>query len=111
MRFFVYLHTQVKPKAESNAIEFSEDRAWFGRMLIVSKSRPDVDLKEVLGTYELSIIPRSMFAQDGTMLHCSQKSDLMRILVDYLPKEDAVTHMCAQINDTIITEHLTDLVN
>ena len=45
------------------------------------------------------------------MLHCSQKSNLMRILVDYLPKVDAVTDICAQINDTIITEHLPDLVN
>ena len=30
--------------------------------------------------YEFSVVPRSMFAADGNMLHCSAKSALMSIL-------------------------------
>ena len=36
--------------------------------------------QECLSNYELLIVPRSLFAADGTMLHCSAKSKLMDIL-------------------------------
>ena len=73
---------KVKTKAAQEAQEFSADRAWFGRMFVVGKSRRDVNLKHVIGKYELSIIPRSMFAQDDSMLHCSCKSALLDVLED-----------------------------
>ncbi|KAK3729253.1 hypothetical protein QZH41_000226 [Actinostola sp. cb2023] len=50
--------------------------------MVVCKSRPDIDIKEAIGQYEFSVVPRSLFAAgDGTMLHCSAKSALMTILV------------------------------
>lgn len=48
---------------------------------MVCKARPEIDTKEAVGEYEFSIVPRSMFSADGTMLHCSSKSTLMNILV------------------------------
>ena len=47
--------------------------------MVICKSRPE-KLKEVVGVYEFSVVPRSMFAADGNMLHCSTKSALMSIL-------------------------------
>ena len=47
---------------------------------MVCKSRPDIDIKEAVGTYEFSVVPRSLFAADGTLLHCYRKSALMDIL-------------------------------
>ena len=44
---------------------------------MVCKSRPEVDIKEAVGLYEFSIVPTSLFAPDGTMVHCSCKSALM----------------------------------
>ena len=35
---------------------------------------------EAIGVYEFALVPRSMFAPDGTMLRCSAKSALMTIL-------------------------------
>ena len=49
-------------------------------MMMVCKSRPEIDIKETVGQYEFSIVPRSLFAADGTMLHCASKSNLMSIL-------------------------------
>ena len=49
-------------------------------MYVVAKSRPEIDLKEAIGQYEFNLVPRSMFAADGSMLHCSSKSVLMNIL-------------------------------
>ena len=48
--------------------------------MMVCKSRPDIDIKEAIGLYEFTVVPRSLFASDGTMMHCSCKSTLMHIL-------------------------------
>lgn len=70
----------VAVKAKGKLVELKEDRSLFARMMMVCKARPDIDLKEAIGKYEFSIVPRSMFAADGTMLHCSTKSSLMDLL-------------------------------
>ena len=72
----------VKTNDENRLIELSVKRALFGRMIIIARSRRDINLQEVIGTYEVSVIPRSLFAADGTMLHCQQKSALADILFD-----------------------------
>ena len=51
--------------------ELQEDRCLFARMMVVCKSRPEFNLQEVIGTYEFSLVPRSLFVADGKMLHCS----------------------------------------
>ena len=56
-----------------------EDRSLFARMMMVCKSRPQIDIKEPVGQYEFSIVPRSLFAA-GTMLHFASKSNLKSIL-------------------------------
>jgi len=48
--------------------------------MMVAKSRPEIDIKEVIGQHEFSVVPRSLFENDGTMFHCSMKSALMSIL-------------------------------
>ena len=73
---------KVKTKHENKLIELSADRALFCRMIIKARFRRDINLQEVIGTYELSVVPRSLFAPDGTMLHCQQKSVLADILFD-----------------------------
>ena len=57
-------------------------------MMVICKSRPE-KLKEAVGVYEFSVVPRSMFAADGNMLHCSTKSALMSIL-EKLPSDRSV---------------------
>ena len=59
-------------------LELKEDRWLFA--IIATNSRPDTHLQECLSNYELSIVPRSLFAAYGTMLHCYVKSKLMYIL-------------------------------
>ena len=48
-------------------------------MMVVCKSRPEINLKEAIGQYEFSVVPRSLFAADGTMRHCSMMSSLITI--------------------------------
>ena len=71
---------KVKLGADNNFVELQEDRNLFARMMVICKSRPEIDIQEAGGTYEFSVVPRSMFAVEGTMLHCLCKSALMNIL-------------------------------
>ena len=48
--------------------------------MMVCKSHPDFDIKEAIGLYEYRVLPRSLSASEGTMMHCSCKSTLMHIL-------------------------------
>ena len=71
---------KAKVRNENNTVDLREDRNLFARMVVVCKSRPDIDIKEAEGIYEFSVVPRSLFAADGTLLHCSRKSALMDLL-------------------------------
>jgi hypothetical protein len=61
-------------------VELQEDSSLFARMMVVCTSRPDINLQEAIGTYKLSIVPRSMYAADGTILRCAMKINHMHIL-------------------------------
>lgn len=54
--------------------------------MLVARGRPDTNIEEAFGRYEFSVVPRSLFASDGSMLHCSAKSILLGIL-ENLPNE------------------------
>ena len=71
---------KVKLSLGQKVMELKEDRSLFARLLLVSKSRPEINLEDAVGRHELSVVPRSMFAADGEMLHCHTKSNLMAIL-------------------------------
>ena len=58
----------IKVKTVERAVELKEDRSLFARLMMVCKSRPDVDIKEAIGLYEFTVVPRSLFASDGTMM-------------------------------------------
>ena len=70
----------VKVSTEEKVIELREDRSLFAWMMMVCERHPDIYIKEKIGLYEFALIPRSLFAPDGSMLHCSSKSALMTIL-------------------------------
>ena len=55
------------------------DRSLFSRLMMVCKGHPGIDIKEAIGLYGFTVVPRSLFAGDKTMMHCSCKSMLMHI--------------------------------
>ena len=70
----------IKVKKVERVVELKEDRSLFVRLMLVCKSRPDIDIKEAIGLYEFTVVPRYLLTSDGTMMHCSCKSTLMHIL-------------------------------
>ena len=71
---------KVRVSLKDKVVELQEDRNLFARLMMVAKSRPEIDIKEAIEQHEFSVVPRSLFANDGTMFHCSMKSALMSIL-------------------------------
>ena len=39
----------------------------------------EIDIQETVGHYEFSLVARSLFAADSSMLHCSYKSAILAI--------------------------------
>ena len=70
----------IKVKVKDEIVELKEDRGLFARMLIVTRSRPDIDLKRCISLYELTVVPRSLFSPDGMLLLCSTKSIILKQL-------------------------------
>ena len=59
---------KVKVTDENYSVELSKDRNLFARMMVACKSRRDIDIKEVVCTYEFSVAPRSLFAANTLVL-------------------------------------------
>ena len=80
---------KTKIVVNKKILELKEDRCLFARLMMVCQSRPEVNLQEAIGTYEFSLIPRSLFAADGEMLHCLTKSTLMTLIEKEAPAVDS----------------------
>ena len=70
----------IKVKLPSKVVELKQNRSLFARLLIVARSRCDVNLQEAIGMYEFTCIPRSLFSPDGSVLACLDKHKLLAIL-------------------------------
>ena len=60
--------------------------------------RPKIDIKNANGLNEFSAVPRSLFAADGTMFHCTKKSLLIMSTLKDLPRNQPVN--ITSIQDT-----------
>ena len=85
----------MKHKQVDQVVELKDDRSLFARMLIVARSRPDINLRECIGQHEFTSLPRTLFTVSGELLPCTDRSTLMAILEElpnktggYLQPED-----------------------
>ena len=82
-------------------VELKEDRSLMQRILVISQKRPEIDLPNLIGKYEFSITPRSLFSFDGKLLPCNNKSSVMLAIEDRAkqPPNDATHIISGGIND------------
>ena len=62
-------------KTRVGNIEMKDDRNLFSHCLLICWSRPLMDLKQILGMYALTAIPRALFYVDGSMVYSAGKSN------------------------------------
>ena len=75
-------------------VKIKEERGLLQRFIVISRSRPELDLKECIGTYELGVMPRSLFASDGSLLLAYDKASVPH----HLEKLDATQQVQADRN-------------
>ena len=86
-------------QTKAGVVEVKQDQNLFTRTLMICRSRPDMVLKDIIGKYELTVVPRSMFHPDGSMMHISAKSKLMHHLEE-LVKDDVTKGDTASQTDS-----------
>ena len=79
---------KTKVTVDNKVVELQEDRCLFARMMMVCNSRTEINIAEAVAVYEFSLVPRSLFASDGSMMHCSTKSTIMSAIEKHVnPKK------------------------
>ena len=81
---FVKLTQKTHVRVGDKVIKLREERDLFGRFLIILGSRPGLvpKLEETIGEFEMSVVPRSLCAVDGSLLVPQDKSKLMHAIED-----------------------------
>ena len=92
---------------DAKVIELTEDRALFGRMVIITKSRPELKIKGIIGEFESSVVPRSLFAADGSMHHCSSKSHLMTVILKKVKASKEFVNTTSENDNAVIVNTKT----
>ena len=75
-------------KVNNELLVIREERKLMNRILVASRSRPEIDLSKIFGLYEFSVVPSSIFASDGTLYYGKDKSVIAKQLRDLVPEEN-----------------------
>ena len=52
----------------------------YGRLMVLARSSRDINQKKAIGNHKFTLTPRALFAPDGTILPCLDKSKLIHLL-------------------------------
>jgi hypothetical protein len=87
---------KVRVRIQDKVVKLKEERDLLGRCLIIQRSRPELvpNLEIIIGTYELSSVPRSLCATDGSLNIPTDKASLLHAL------EPPKGQPCSDGNDT-----------
>jgi len=61
-------------------VKVKEERGLLQRFIVICRSRPELNLKQCIETYEFGLVPRSLFAADGTLLLAYDKAKIVQHL-------------------------------
>ena len=73
---------KTKVQVGDKVIKLREERQLLGRFLIIQRSRPELvpKIEKAIGEYEMTLIPRSLCAVDGSLHIPSDKSSLIHCI-------------------------------
>jgi hypothetical protein len=64
----------VKHKLAAQVVELKEDWPLFACILIVSRTRHEINVKKSIGPHKFTSFPRALFAVSGELLPCTDKN-------------------------------------
>ena len=75
------------------------------RLVVISRSKPQLDLNECIGTYEFGVQQRSLFESDGTVLLDYDKAKIRHHLEFFVSNEQLAMHIPAMETSTGIASN------
>ena len=89
LKVFSTCNKKVKCNLSDKVVKLREDRSLLARFLVVQQCRPELGapLKEAIGQYEFSVVPRSLFPSDGMFILPSDKCSFMKLIKEF-PTQD-----------------------
>ena len=62
-----------KTNIDGKTIRFKEERNLMSRLIVAARSRPEIDINKYFSGYEFSVVPRSLFHDDGKLVPTKDK--------------------------------------
>ena len=72
--------------------------------MVASRSRPDIDLPNIFGSYEFSVLPLWLFATDGSLYYGKDKSVIAKELREIEPEEIETQEEDSESRNVIIID-------
>ena len=66
-------------KLRDKTVYLTATKDLYGRLMIHAQSTRDIDQKGAIENHEFTLTPRSLFPPDGSVLRCTDKSQLIRL--------------------------------
>ena len=105
LKSFKTANATIEINAGGKLVKIKEERGLLQRLIVISRSRPQLDLKECIGTYEFGVVPRSLFASDGTVLLAYDKAKILHHIELLVSNEQQVRHTPAMETSTSVTSN------
>ena len=80
LKLFSSLAKKTKVALKDRVVQLKEERSLMTRFVIASRTRTEIQLPEIFGRYEFTVVPRAMFSMDGKLLHCTDKASVMHCI-------------------------------
>ena len=82
LKMWAKLTKKITIQLENKVIKLREERQLLSRFLIILGCRPELVPKfsDVIGKYEMSVVPRALVAVDGSLYIPTDKSSLMKMI-------------------------------
>ena len=95
----------AKTKVGTDEVLLKESNSLIARLLVITRSSRDIDLKEIIAIFEFSPINRMIMSSDGKLHPCIDKSQLIHILErqveSYVDSETALEIVETSINSEV----------
>ena len=71
---FAEITKRVQMKINDKIMQLKEEKQLMTKFIVASRTRDDIDLPHHFGKYEFSVVQRSLFRQDGSLILGTDKS-------------------------------------
>lgn len=91
-------------KVRDKSVDLKETKELYGRLMVLAKSHRDINQKNAVGNYEFTLTPRALFAPDGSILPCTDKSKLIHCLEKLGKPNDTHPNSQAPVSEEHVDE-------